>query len=176
MKPKVRRGAERASWISLMMHIEPSSLTSWMQFTVVANPPCQARKPWRASAWSRQCSLAGRVYSVDRSNDLRARDIVDANADLRFNKKAGNRPILIIARIGDAVAFRNIGRQPSGVKGMAPQFAANCACLPAGRPTSGTQTHAKLPQSRGKLIFTRPRSMAAFDPGCVKTQAAGQGR
>jgi hypothetical protein len=76
-----------------------------MQFTIVANPPCQARKPWRASAWSRQCSLAGRVYSVDRSNDLRARDFVDANADLRFNKKAGNSPILIIARIGDAVAF-----------------------------------------------------------------------
>src|SRR3954467_15801035 len=75
-----------------------------MKFTVVANPPCPARKPWRASAWSRQCSLAGRVYSIDRSNDLRARDFVDANADPRFNKKAGNSPILI-ARIGDAVAF-----------------------------------------------------------------------
>ena len=81
-----------------MMHIEPSLLTSWMQFTVVANPPCQARKPWRASAWSRQCSLAGRVY-IDRSNDLRARDFADLNADPRFNKKAGNSPILIIARI-----------------------------------------------------------------------------
>ena len=99
---------------------------------------------------------------IDRSNDLRARDFADLNADPRFNKKAGNSPILIIARISDAVAFRNIGRQPSGVKRAAPQFAAKCACLLAGRPTSGTQTNAKLPQSRGKLTFTQPRSMAAF--------------
>src|SRR3954469_25612869 len=99
-----------------------------MQFTVVANPPCPARKPWRASAWSRQCSLAGRGYSIDRSNDLRARDFVGANADPRFNKKAGNSPILI-ARIGDAVAFRNIGRRSSGVKGTAPWIAVECACL-----------------------------------------------
>ena len=113
------------------------------------------------------------MYSVDRSNDLRARVFADVNADPRFNKKAGNSPILIIARMSDAVAFRNIGRQLSGVKRPAPQFAANCACLPAGKPTSGAQTSAKLPQSRGKLIFTRPRSMAAFDPGYVKTQAAG---
>jgi hypothetical protein len=73
--------------------------------------------------------LAGRAYSVDRSNDLRARVFADVDADPRFNKKAGNSPILIIARMSDAVAFRNIGQQPSDVKRTAPPFATNCACL-----------------------------------------------
>ena len=69
---------------------------------------------------------------IDRSNDLRARDFADLNADPRFNKKAGNSPILIIARIGDGVAFLEhrpaaISREGDGSMDCCPM------CMPENR-------------------------------------------